>query len=178
MGVTENEPSVTDRRDRSVATSVQPPPLTGGCRQQSITFTVPGRPIGKGRPRIGRRGPYTTMFTPPETVAYEGLVAHAAQQAMAGRDMLTSAVAVRMFIGCEVPASWSLKKQRAALAGDVYPTTKPDTDNVVKAIFDGCNGVAWRDDVQAVDLTLRKRYASTPRVEVWIDALEPQGSLL
>jgi hypothetical protein len=39
-------------------------------------------------------------------------------------------VEVRMFIALQVPASWSQKKQRQALEGTVFPTTKPDVDNV------------------------------------------------
>lgn len=134
-----------------------------------IAFTVPGQPQGKGRAKIVKIGGFSRMATPQKTVAYEGLVAHAAQLAMAGRPMLEGAVSVNLFIDCQVPASWSQKKQRQALAGEVFPTTKPDVDNVVKAIFDGLNGVLWRDDVQAVDCRIRKRYAATPcvRVEVW-----------
>lgn len=134
-----------------------------------IAFTVPGQPQGKGRAKIVKIGGFSRMATPQKTVAYEGLVAHAAQLAMAGRPMLEGAVSVNLFIDCQVPASWSQKKQRQALAGEVFPTTKPDIDNVVKAIFDGCNGVLWRDDVQAVDCRIRKRYSATPcvRVEVW-----------
>ena len=52
-----------------------------------IVFTVPGEPQGKGRPRIGRVGQHARMFTPAKTVAYEGLVALAAQEAMQGRDI-------------------------------------------------------------------------------------------
>ena len=135
----------------------------------TVCFTVPGQPQGKGRPRVGKIGQHARLYTPAATVAYEGLVAHAAQQAMAGRPMFEQAVAVNLFIDCQVPASWSAKKQRMALAGEVLPTTKPDIDNVVKAIFDGLNGVLWRDDVLVVDCRLRKRYAATPRVrvEVW-----------
>jgi len=134
-----------------------------------LTFTVPGQPQGKGRPRVGRIGGHARLFTPATTVAYEGLVAHAAQQAMQGRAPLEVAVAANVFLDCQVPASWSQKKQRMALAGEVMPTAKPDTDNVVKAIFDGLNGVAWRDDVLVVDLRVRKRFAATPcvRVEIW-----------
>lgn len=134
-----------------------------------ITFTVPGAPQGKGRPRVGKIGAHARLFTPAKTVAYEGLVAHAAAQALAGRPLLDAAVACNVFMDCPVPASWSGKKQRMALAGEVMPTSKPDADNVVKAIFDGLNGVLWRDDVQVVDLRVRKRYAATPavRVEVW-----------
>jgi Holliday junction resolvase RusA-like endonuclease len=109
------------------------------------------------------------MFSPARTVAYEGLIAHAAHQAMAGRPLLDGAVSMSLELDCQVPASWSAKKQRAALAGAVFPTTKPDADNVIKAICDGLNGVAWRDDVQVVDLRLRKRYAATPCVRVQID---------
>ena len=134
-----------------------------------IRFTVPGQPQGKQRPKIVKIGGFSRMATPKATVAYEGLVAHAAQVAMAGRPPLQSAVGCNVFIDCQVPASWSQKKQRMALAGEVLPESKPDADNVVKAIFDGLNGVLWRDDVLVVDLRVRKRYAATPcvRVEVW-----------
>ena len=141
-----------------------------------ISFTVPGAPQGKGRPRVGNVAGRARMFTPQKTVAYEGLVAHAAQHAMAGQALLDEPVACNVFIDAPVPASWSGKKQRAALAGEVLPASKPDADNVVKAVFDGLNGVLWRDDVLVVDLRVRKRYSATPsvRVEVWAVA-EPVG---
>ena len=131
-----------------------------------IAFTVPGEPQGKGRPRVGKIGGHARMFTPPKTVAYEGLIAHAAQQAMAGVAPLDCACAVQVSITVGVPTSWSKRKQAQALTGEVLPTKKPDADNVVKAVFDGMNGVVWRDDVQAVDLAVRKRYGETPGVFV------------
>lgn len=136
-----------------------------------IAFTVPGQPIGKGRPRIGKVGQHARMFTPAKTVNYEGLIAHAAQTAMRGAALVEGPVSVALSIECQIPASWSGKKQRLALAGEVMPTTKPDADNVVKAIFDGLNGVLWRDDVQVVDLRVRKRYALTPCVRVEVATL-------
>lgn len=146
-----------------------------------ITFTVPGQPQGKGRAKIVRIGGFSRMATPQKTVAYEGLVAHAAQAAMRDRTPFDGAVAVNLFIDCQVPASWSQKKQRMALAGEIFPTTKPDKDNVIKAVYDGCNGVVWRDDVQVVDGRQRKRYSATPgvRVEIWsmLDPV-PQAQLL
>ncbi|MBG4145971.1 RusA family crossover junction endodeoxyribonuclease, partial [Pseudomonas aeruginosa] len=53
-----------------------------------VLFTVPGEPVGKGRPRIGRVGAHARMFTPAKTAAYEGLVAMAAQEALAGRPLI------------------------------------------------------------------------------------------
>ena len=131
-----------------------------------VSFHVPGDPQGKGRAKIVKIGGFSRMATPQKTAAYEGLIAHAAQQAMAGAAPLDCACAVQLSITLAVPASWSKKKTAAALAGQVLPTKKPDADNVVKAIFDGVNGVVWRDDVQAVDLFLRKRYGATPGVFV------------
>lgn len=136
-----------------------------------LTFTVPGTPIGKGRARATIAGGHARMYTPEKTVSYEGLVAHSAQVAMAGAPLIDGPASVLLEIVCQVPASWSQKKRRAALNGTVYPTTKPDIDNVEKAIFDGLNGVVWRDDVQVVEVAKRKRYGDVPGVSVTIIAI-------
>lgn len=138
-----------------------------------IKFTVPGAPVGKGRPKVSTRGgKFAKMYTPEKTANYETMVALAAQQAMVGRTLLSGPVEVQMAILLPIPASWSKKKQAAAIAGQVYPTKKPDADNVVKAIFDGINGVVWNDDVQACDIVVRKRYAETPGVEVLVSPID------
>lgn len=131
-----------------------------------IRFIVPGQPEGKGRPKVVKIGGFTRMAAPPKAVAYEGLIAMAAHTAMAGRDLVEGPVAVRMFVACQIPESKSKKWKADALAGRVFPTTKPDIDNTVKAVFDALNGVVWKDDVQVVDLQLTKRYSASPRVEV------------
>jgi len=138
----------------------------------AIAFTVPGEPQGKGRPRIGKIGQHARMFTPAKTVAYEGLVAHAAQHAMRDMKPFDGACRIELDVRCTVPASWSQRKQRDALAGLIRPTKKPDADNVLKAVCDGLNGVAWKDDVQAVEVVLRKAYAETPGVHVRVAHLE------
>ena len=60
---------------------------------------------------------------------------------------------------------------RAALAGEIFPTSKPDVDNVIKGIFDAMNEIVWRDDKQVVDLTVKKRYAETPMARVMVREL-------
>lgn len=138
----------------------------------SITFSVPGQPVGKGRPRVGRAGPHARLFTPEKTVAYEALIVAAADDAMAGRQLLAGACAVQASIGVAVPASWSKRKRADALAGRIYPGTKPDADNVLKSILDAMNGVVYVDDCLAVDLAARKRYAEAPGVFVRVTPLE------
>lgn len=131
-----------------------------------IEFFVPGEPVGKGRPRIGRVGQHARLFTPEKTASYEGLIAHAGSQAMAGDIPIAGPVLVELHMGLTIPQSMSKKRKAQALAGLVFPTKKPDMDNVIKAIFDGLNGVVWVDDVQVVDSVVRKRYAETPGVRV------------
>lgn len=141
----------------------------------AIAFTVPGEPQGKGRAKIVKIGGFSRMATPAKTVAYEGLVAHAAQEAMRGVPLLEEACRIELDVMCSVPASWSQRKQAQALAGAIRPAKKPDADNVLKAVCDGMNGVVWKDDVQAVDVLLRKVYAEKPCVRVRVVTLDPHG---
>lgn len=137
-----------------------------------VSFVVPGEPVGKGRPRIGKVGNHARMFTPAKTASYEGLIALAGTEAMAGRQLIEGAVMVELRIVMSVPTSKPKKWKAQALAGEVFPTKKPDMDNVIKAIYDGLNGVVWKDDVQVVDAFVRKRYGETPGVLVRIVPLE------
>lgn len=140
----------------------------------AITFVVPGNPQGKGRPRVGKVGNHARMFTPQKTVAYEGLIAMAAQQAMQDRALITGPVLLEMNMHHMVPASWSKKRREGALQGEIMPTVKCDADNCLKAVCDALNGVVWRDDVQVVNVMLTKRYAENPKVEVRVVPLSAE----
>lgn len=134
----------------------------------NVSFIVPGEPQGKGRARIGKVGNFARMFTPAKTVAYEGLAAMAAQAAMGLTTPFEGACAIHVDAFYAVPASMSKKRQVMALEGQIRPTKKPDGDNILKAICDGINGVVWKDDVQAVDARVTKRYGHTPCVHVTV----------
>ena len=71
-----------------------------------------------------------------------------------------------------IPASWSKKKKGQAIQGAIYPTGRPDVDNLAKQIFDIFNGIIWRDDKQIVGLAVYKAYGDTPQ---WIiKVMRPQ----
>ncbi|WP_374349208.1 RusA family crossover junction endodeoxyribonuclease [Chitinimonas sp.] len=144
--------------------------------EDKLQFSVPGEPQGKGRGRVVRWGDRAGIKTPEKTVAYEGLIAHCAACAMGGRALLEGPVAVHMDITVSVPQSWPKRRAADALAGRVLPTKKPDIDNVEKAIFDGLNGIAWRDDVQVVDVTKSKRYGAVPGVLVVVTPLQAEAA--
>nr|WP_236887784.1 RusA family crossover junction endodeoxyribonuclease [Clostridioides mangenotii] len=49
--------------------------------------------------------------------------------------------------------------------------TKKDIDNMVKAVFDGLNGKAFKDDRYICELHASKYYSNEPRIEVVIEDL-------
>lgn len=139
-----------------------------------IQFVVPGQPVAKGRPKFARRGKFVTTYNPEKTVNYEGLVAHSAHLAMNGRALIQGAVSVELDIRLQIPESWSGKKKKLAADGLVAATKRFDIDNVTKSIFDGMNGVVWRDDCQVIEANQRKRYFETPGVVVIVRELDMQ----
>lgn len=122
--------------------------------QGGITFTVPGMPVGKGRPRASTRGGKVRMFTPAKTVSYEAELKHFATLALAGRDILLGPLRVTVTATFPKADSWTKKKAAAA----VWHTSRPDADNLVKCL-DGLNGVIWKDDAQIAEATVRKVYS-------------------
>lgn len=141
-------------------------------RDGSVRFFVPGKPQGKGRPRAVARGKFVRMYTPEKTASYESTVALAASEAMGDRPPMEGPLAVVMRIALPVPASWSNRKKAHAIDCIVLPITKPDADNVIKAVFDAINGVVWRDDTQVVDLRMIKRYGERPGVLMQVEPVE------
>jgi Holliday junction resolvase RusA-like endonuclease len=120
-----------------------------------ITFRIDIEPRGKGRPRFGNG----RTFTDPKTRAYETAIGFAARVAMAGRAALEGPVHLHVTAFMPMP-----KKMPADRRG--APTTKPDADNILKALADSCNGIVWKDDAQIVEATIVKQYSTAPALVV------------
>lgn len=135
-----------------------------------VSFTVPGAPVGKARPRFTKQG---FVFTQKKTAGWEQLCKLAASDAMKGRPPMECPVFVNIVATLPVPQSWSKKKRAAALAGELLPTVKPDADNLCKAALDACNGIVYADDKQAVEVRIVKRYGSIPGTSVSVIAAGP-----
>lgn len=133
-----------------------------------LSFVVPGDPRGKGRPRASRQGGVFRLHTDDKTAAYENLVKLAARNALGSAEPLDGPLHASIGVFVTPPASASKKARAAMIAGELHPTKRPDLDNVVKAVLDGCNGVAFRDDALIVTLSASKAYANTAGVSVMI----------
>ena len=133
----------------------------------TLQFTIPGPPVGKGRPRFSTAGGKPRSYTPAVTREYEALIAARAAEAMVGRDPLTTPLTVYIYAAMGIPLSWSKGKRQAALEGDIYPA-RPDVDNIAKTVLDGMQGVVFENDSQVTFLKVTKKYAEEGSVTVWI----------
>lgn len=143
-----------------------------------IHFTYHGEAVGKGRPRVSRRGNYVHTYTPEKTrqfedaIRFEFMASNCEPMPVYPKEVPLR-VAVRIGVG--IPRSYSKKKQALCRDGFIVPSKKPDLDNICKSIFDALQGrsndpgYAFADDSQIVEIIAWKEYAENPFVEVVID---------
>jgi Holliday junction resolvase RusA-like endonuclease len=128
------------------------------------TFTIPGPPQGKARPRVSKNG---HVYTPQKTRDYERHIRDSwAEQCP--HVPLTGAVRVQVIAYFPWAKSWTKAKKQAAADGVIFPTGRPDADNILKIVCDALNGLAWVDDSRCVVKEVRKKYAvgQEPHVDV------------
>lgn len=127
-----------------------------------ISFFVPGPPRGKGRPRFEQGHARTDAAT----LSAENEIRWYARKAMVGKAPAAGALRLTIEARYNRPKSWPKKRL------DVWKTSKPDLDNVVKLVKDALNKIAWLDDAQVVSLIASKIYQDGPEgLHVEIDEM-------
>jgi Holliday junction resolvase RusA-like endonuclease len=134
-------------------------------------FEVIGKVQGKARARSYRMGNFIRHVTPEKTVNYENLIKLSYLETEQPKFMNDEPLMMRVVAFIDIPKSFSKRKREQALSGFIYPTKKPDADNIAKVVCDALNKVAYNDDTQIVNLTIAKRYAECEKLEVTIQPL-------
>ncbi|BEV47331.1 RusA family crossover junction endodeoxyribonuclease [Afipia carboxidovorans] len=141
---------------------------------EPITVVIPGEPQGKGRPRFnGRSG----VYTPAKTAAYESMVGVLARASMRGKPVLTGPLHIDLRAVIPIPKSWSKALRDAAITGDIRPTSKPDIDNIIKAVSDGMNKIVYADDAAIASVSANKVYGENPFVVVTVKPLKETSNV-
>lgn len=135
-----------------------------------LRFTIPGAPVGKGRPRFTRGG---RAYTPAATQSAETLIGHLARQAAEGV-ILDPPIALDVRAYVTPPTKWHKADRVAAIATANHAAGRPDLDNIVKLIADALNGVVWRDDADVARITAARVYAAVARTDVSIRSMAPE----
>lgn len=135
-----------------------------------IQFTIPGKAVPKGRPRMTKSG---KVYTPAETQKYEYKVMDCFMTAYPNFSKFTQPLWVRICESRAMPTSWSVKMKQK-MWGEPCGT-RPDLDNVMKSVLDGLNGIAFRDDNQIASLHGEKRWDYDNSVTVIIQPIDEEG---
>jgi len=130
-----------------------------------VTFSVPGNPRGKGRPRVSVQGKFARAYTPEETIVYENLIKMSYAEQV-GFVKLNAPIEARITGVFPIPQSVSRKKREAMIAGEILHTKKVDCDNLAKVVLDALNKIAFEDDSGVSRLIVNKVYGENPRVDV------------
>lgn len=143
-----------------------------------VRIVVPGAivPWKRAQRRTFKNGG-TTTFTDPDVDAYHGVVRMAARDAMGDQLPIVDPIVLSILAVFPVPASWSGKRQREALAGLRHKTSRPDMENTIKGALDAMQSIVYRDDAQIIGYRLcAKVYGERPRLEIIVEPV-PHGSL-
>jgi Holliday junction resolvase RusA-like endonuclease len=108
-----------------------------------MKWKFPISPVAASRPRVSKWGTYFTGTY---------------------KDFRTEAKHVVL----DLTKGWKPTEKKLVVSVGIYPTKprtskldvpRPDIDNYVKAIFDLCNGIVWKDDSQIVEMFAEKSWA-------------------
>lgn len=121
-------------------------------KPKHFTITVLGRPVPKGRPRLGRRG---RVFTPEKTLDAESRI----RGAWLGAEgpIFEGPVCVDVTfseVETVITVTEDTETESSKLRGDI--------DNYVKTVMDGLNNAAWNDDKQVHSITAKKLRREKP----------------
>lgn len=136
-----------------------------------IRFFAPGDPRGQPRPRAFAMGGKARVFDPGTAEGWKSAVAVAARSEIVTK--MEGPIRVELgFVIRRPKGHYRTGKHSATLRPDapMRHTSKPDADNLAKAVLDALTTLgAWLDDSQVCVLLVTKNYGSDPGVHVQIE---------
>lgn len=130
-------------------------------------FEVPGKVIGKGRPRLNT---YTgNVYTPIKTKDYETLVEQYFLLKYPRFKRLEGRLKVVIIAYFAIPKVTKKTEINEMLENNISPTKKPDIDNIVKVVLDSMNKFAFKDDNQITKLEVEKQYSLEDKIYIKIE---------
>ena len=118
-----------------------------------VSFVIKGIPKVKQRPRFATRKGKVITYTPKATASFENLVRLKADEEFARPLEGPIRLAIRFYMPRPKRLIWKTKPMP-----EIYSDKRPDIDNLAKAVIDGLNSVAFKDDAQVADLHITKKY--------------------
>ena len=126
------------------------------------------KPMAKQSFRTTRTG---NKYLDPSVIKYRKTIRNMAIAQMRNQkaERIEGAVNMNIIYAFRRPKSLSKKERSEIDGGKTVPkTTKPDIDNLTKAILDALNGIAWKDDAQVAQINIQKIWSTKDQIEIEI----------
>lgn len=127
---------------------------------KQVEAVIMVQPTPKGRARSRVAGGRVMTYTPAKTRKAEEQIAYAIRQQVMASGTFDAGVPLSL------SATFFLEKPQSAPKRVTMPVKRPDLDNYGKLLSDALNKYVWPDDSQIVDLHIRKRFGTPPRIEL------------
>lgn len=116
-----------------------------------------GTPQGKARPKFCKIRERTIAYTPKQTIQYEQKIKTSYKDVKGVKFPKGTPLKVDITAFFDIPSYKAKWIKELMLEERILPTKKPDSDNIIKIILDGLNGVAYFDDCQVCDIIFAKK---------------------
>jgi len=134
-----------------------------------LQLDIPMHAQGKGRPRSGQSGVH---YTPKDTRNKEAYMMMTAAKEMGDKPIVSGPIILSIGILISLKKNLTKAEKIRYEKGMMYPTQKPDIDNILKSIMDALNGIVWLDDKQVVRVIIFKDYTELrPLIQVKIEEM-------
>lgn len=151
---------------------------------EPLEITLPGEPCAQGRPRaFYRPGIGVRMYDPEKSRSWKGMAQVHMREALAAAGAGSPLFAdgpVELLVVAVFTCPRSHWRKR-----DPIPrrpkATRPDGENIAKAIQDAGTGILWLDDAQVARLVVEKVYGAqgeSPMVQLTVRAMAPETMFL
>lgn len=128
----------------------------------TITINVVGIPKGQPRPRAFVRGGRAAVYDPGTAEAWKSAVALACAELQGKR--MAGAIDVELGFYMPRPKSHYRANGEYKDSAPIYHTSKPDADNLAKAVLDAMTAIGvWIDDSQVRGLSIARNWENPCR---------------
>lgn len=136
-----------------------------------LSYVIYLLPKATPRPRLGKYGTFYVSGAADNKKVFQNYVIN--------REDITLITTPTRFYCTSflpIPKSMNHVEKLCAELGFIYPTSKPDWDNVGKAYCDMLQGILLYDDSLIVEGVSKKRYSTKPRIEIEIEYMDDYDS--
>ncbi len=133
-----------------------------------ISFIINTAPTAQARPRHAVRGGFSVTYKSEQQKNNEQTL-EALIAPYAPKEPFKNAVSINFVAYIPFPQSFSKKKKELAKANKIFPTKKPDIDNLCKQLLDTLTRLNfWLDNKQVIKITAIKIYGEYGKWDVII----------